>query len=172
MVQCKLRYADANRRIHWQSSTMLNFQSQRKLTLAFQPIRKAPQGHREPTHSSATATQGRERWPVYTSIHDVTGIRLLLLRNVYAQRGCLSPLTNARRINPASLKFKFTYGYEMMHQAWSSIKEVPYCFSMSSNNRASLLCCFKLCATFHSHRWIQTGVTVRKRPIWVKFDDF
>ena len=40
------------------------------------------------------------------------------------------------------------------------------------NNRASLLCCFKLCATFHGHRWIQTGVTVRKRPIWVKFDDF
>ena len=38
------------------------------------------------------------------------------------------------------------------------------------NNRASLLCCFKLCATFHSHWWIQTGVTVRKRPIWVKFD--
>ena len=40
------------------------------------------------------------------------------------------------------------------------------------NNRASLLCCFKLCATFHSHWWIQTGITVRKRPIWVKFDDF
>ena len=40
------------------------------------------------------------------------------------------------------------------------------------NNKASLLCCFKLCATFHSHRWIQTGVTVRKHPIWVKFDDF
>ena len=37
------------------------------------------------------------------------------------------------------------------------------------NNRAPLLCCFKLCATFHSHRWIQTGVAVRKRPIWVKF---
>ena len=40
------------------------------------------------------------------------------------------------------------------------------------NNRASLLCCFKLCATFHNHWWIQTGVTVRKRPIWVKIDDF
>ena len=40
------------------------------------------------------------------------------------------------------------------------------------NNRASLLCCFKLCATFHSHRWIQAGVTVRKCPIWVKFDNF
>ena len=40
------------------------------------------------------------------------------------------------------------------------------------NNRAPLLCYFKLCAAFRSHCWIQTGVTVRKRPIWVKFDDF
>ena len=39
-------------------------------------------------------------------------------------------------------------------------------------NRAPLFYCFKLCATFHSHQWIQTGVAVRKRPIWVKFDDF
>ena len=40
------------------------------------------------------------------------------------------------------------------------------------NNRAPLLCYFKLCASFRSHWWIQTGVTVQKRPIWVKFDDF
>ena len=40
------------------------------------------------------------------------------------------------------------------------------------NHRAPLLCCFKLCASFHSHQWIQTGVTVRKRPIFVKIDDF
>ena len=40
------------------------------------------------------------------------------------------------------------------------------------NNRAPLLCYFKLCASFRSHWWIQTWVTVRKRPIWVKFDDF
>ena len=39
------------------------------------------------------------------------------------------------------------------------------------NNRAPLLCYFKLCAAFHSHWWIQTRVTVRKRPIWVKFCD-
>ena len=39
-------------------------------------------------------------------------------------------------------------------------------------NRAPLLCCFKLCASFHSHQWIQTGVTVRKRPILVKIDDY
>ena len=40
------------------------------------------------------------------------------------------------------------------------------------NNRAPLLCYFKLYASFRSHQWIQAGVTVRKRPIWVKFDDF
>ena len=39
------------------------------------------------------------------------------------------------------------------------------------NNRAPLLCYFKLCASFRSHWWIQSGVTVRKRPIWIKFDD-
>ena len=40
------------------------------------------------------------------------------------------------------------------------------------NNRAPLLCYFKLCAAFLSHWWNQTGVTVLKRPIWVKFDNF
>ena len=40
------------------------------------------------------------------------------------------------------------------------------------NNRAPLLCYFKLYASFRSHRWIQAGVTIRKRPIWVKIDDF
>ena len=40
------------------------------------------------------------------------------------------------------------------------------------NNRAPLLCYFKLYASFRSHWWIQAGVTVRKRPIWVKIDDF
>ena len=30
------------------------------------------------------------------------------------------------------------------------------------NNRAPLLCCFQLCALFHCHMWIQTGVRVRK----------
>ena len=40
------------------------------------------------------------------------------------------------------------------------------------NNRAPLLRYFKLCAAFRSHWWIQAGVRVRKRPIWVKFDAF
>ena len=40
------------------------------------------------------------------------------------------------------------------------------------NNRAPLLCYIKLCASFQSHQWIQNGVTVRKRSIWVKIEDF
>ena len=40
------------------------------------------------------------------------------------------------------------------------------------NNRASLLCYFKLSASFYSHLWIQNGVTVRKCSIWVKIGDF
>ena len=40
------------------------------------------------------------------------------------------------------------------------------------NNRAPILCYFKLCASFHNHRLIPTQLTVRKRPIWVKIDDF
>ena len=39
------------------------------------------------------------------------------------------------------------------------------------NNKAPLLCCFKLYASFHSHQWIQTEVTVRKRSIRVKIGD-
>ena len=40
------------------------------------------------------------------------------------------------------------------------------------NNRAPLLCYFKLCASFRTHWWIQTGVPVRKRPIWIKINNF
>ena len=40
------------------------------------------------------------------------------------------------------------------------------------NNRAPLLCYFKLCVSFHSYWSIQPGVTVRKHPIRVKIDNF
>ena len=40
------------------------------------------------------------------------------------------------------------------------------------NNRTPLICYFKICAPFRSYLWIQTGVTVRKRPIRVKIGDF
>ena len=40
------------------------------------------------------------------------------------------------------------------------------------NNRAPVLCRFKLCASFHSHQWIQTKVTAQKRLIRVKIGNF
>ena len=40
------------------------------------------------------------------------------------------------------------------------------------NNKTRLLYNIKLCVALYIHQWIQTGVTVRKRPIWVKLDDF
>ena len=39
------------------------------------------------------------------------------------------------------------------------------------NNRPPLVCYLKLCASFHSHLWIQAVITVRKRPICVKIGD-
>ena len=35
-------------------------------------------------------------------------------------------------ISGLSLQFEFTNGFEMIYKAWSSIEEVPYCFSRSS----------------------------------------
>ena len=46
------------------------------------------------------------------------------------------------------------------------------CLVAAKNNRAPLLSIIKLYASFHHHMWIQTGVTVLKRLIWVKLDDF
>ena len=39
------------------------------------------------------------------------------------------------------------------------------------NNTAPLLCYIKLCASFQSNSWMQTGVIVHKRPIRVKIGD-
>ena len=40
------------------------------------------------------------------------------------------------------------------------------------NNRALLLCYLKLGASFHSHWWIHSGVTVRKYSIWARISKF
>ena len=34
------------------------------------------------------------------------------------------------------------------------------------NNRVHLLCCFQLCAWFHCHMWIQTGVSKSKKTLF------
>ena len=77
--------------------------------------------------------------------------------------------------------------YPLVNSKWSYSPETPnlgqirrflescdleICRMTLQNNRAPLLCYFKLCASFHTHWWIQISVTVRKRSIWVKIDDF
>ena len=77
--------------------------------------------------------------------------------------------------------------YPLMNSNWSYSPETPNLGQIRrflepcdleiwrmtlKNNRAPYLCYFKLCAAFRTHWWIQTGVTVRKRPIWVKYDVF
>ena len=42
----------------------------------------------------------------------------------------------------------------------------------SQNNRAPVPCYVNHFALFQSHLWIQTGVTVQKRSIWVKIGHF
>ena len=73
-------------------------------------------------------------------------------------------------------KLRPAYGPETPNLDQNRWCFVPYDLEISwmtlENNRASLLCCFKLCASFRSHRWFQTGDTVRKRPIWVKNRQF
>ena len=42
----------------------------------------------------------------------------------------------------------------------------------TQNNGTLVLCYVKLCASFQSHLWILPGVSLRKRPFWVKIDFF
>ena len=59
------------------------------------------------------------------------------------------------------------------HSIWVGIGDIFLCdleiwWMTLENNRAPLLYYIKLCASFQIHRWIQSGVTVRKRSIQVK----
>ena len=80
------------------------------------------------------------------------------------------------KANLRNLKLRLAYSLETLNlgqNRWCFVPcDLEIWWMTLENNRASFLCCFKLCATFRSHRWIQTVVTVRKRPIWVKFDNF
>ena len=55
-----------------------------------------------------------------------------LCRQILRSQGKKSPiLTQIERFR-IKLQFEFTDGFGMMHKAWHSIEEVPYCFSMTS----------------------------------------
>ena len=53
-----------------------------------------------------------------------------------------------------------------------SLCDLEIWWMTSKNNRASLLCYVKLCASFQNHWWIKTENIVRKRSIQVKIGVF
>ena len=79
----------------------------------------------------------------HSQIHNLKYVKTRQIWGIWKLRPAYSPETpnlgqNRWRFVPCDLEIW-----------WMTLK----------NNRASPLCCFKLCATFHSHRWIQPGVT-------------
>ena len=57
-------------------------------------------------------------------------------------------------------------------QPFLAMRDLEIWWMTLKNHRSSLLCYFKLCASFHKRWLIQTRVTVLKRTILVKIDDF
>ena len=93
------------------------------------------------------------------------------------QQGTSSILHQALCIisNP-SVNSNWNYSPEMLNLGQNGQFFVPCNLEIwlmtLQNNRAPLLCHFKLFVSFHTHWWIQIWVTVRKRSIRVKIDDF
>ena len=79
-------------------------------------------------------------------------------------------------ISNPSVNSNWSYCPEMPNSGQNQQFFVPYDLEIwrmtLKNNRAILLCCFKVCASFYSHWWIQTGVTVWKLSIRVKIINY
>ena len=78
-------------------------------------------------------------------------------------------MSNLCSISKPSVNSNWNYSLETLNlgQNWCLLSHVTL-----KNNRAPLLCYFKLYASFDSYQWIQTGVTVHKCPIQVKINFF
>ena len=53
-----------------------------------------------------------------------------------------------------------------------ALRHIGICQMTLKHNMTAFLYYVKLCGSFQSHHWIQTWVTARKCPIWVKIDVF
>ena len=86
-----------------------------------------------------------------------------------------SKLHQALCISNPSVNSNWSYCWETLNSSQIQRFFVPCDLEIwwmtLKNNSAHLLCYIKLCASFKSHQWIQTGATVRKRSIRVKIGD-
>ena len=64
------------------------------------------------------------------------------------------------KVSVLQLQFEFTDGFEMVHEAWSSIAEVSYCFSMSSIK----------CQGQISPILTDCNSKLKKSTIWIQFE--
>ena len=85
-------------------------------------------------------------------------------------------------VSGQQLQFEFTDGYEMLHKAWNSKGEVPYCFPMSSikfqghtgqnitafkSLRFALLKVIRQISRSHGlkNRWLESNLSKITRPV-------
>ena len=105
--------------------------------------------------------------------------KLVNIQNIPSMHGkysgqiCLISLSNKANLRDLIAATGLVILLKLDSNHWFFVLCVLEIWQMTlKNKRSPLLCCFKLCASFHSHQWIQTGVTVRKCPIWVKIEHF
>ena len=106
------------------------------------------------TFSCNSADQLLVSYCTWSSYSTVIGVNKADLRDLIAAIGLVILLKldlNCRFFSPSDLEIW-----------WMTQK----------NNRTPLLCYSKLFASFRSHSWIQTRVTVQKRLIWFKIKAF
>ena len=116
----------------------------RVVLLFFKVIRQISRSHGSKKSSNLTQI-GRFRTVTHAWIHqwlrnDAQSLKCnrrgaLLFFKVKSQiarsHGSKNRFWRKLTVSGLYLQFEFTNGYEMMHKAWSSIEEVPYCFSRS-----------------------------------------
>ena len=99
------------------------------------------------------------------------GFPKLVRRHLYIKWTpiCFYNKANLRDLIAATgLVYLFKIGFK----AFLGPFDLEILWKTSKNNRAPPPYYVKLCASFQSHQWIQTGVAVRKFSIWVKIGDF
>ena len=78
-------------------------------------------------------------------------------------------------ISNPSVSWNWSYSPETLnsgqHRRFFVLCDLEIWWITLENKRAPLLYYTKLCASFQIHLWIQIGVTVRKRSIWVKISN-
>ena len=79
-------------------------------------------------------------------------------------------------ISQSSVNSNLIYSPESLklgqHWRFLASRDLEISHMTFKNNKASLLCLCKHCASFRSHQWIYIWVTVRKHSNPVEFDDY